>query len=357
MDTSLVSARTLGTFCRVDGDRLGRAYKNVLSGFREWDQIAHAGDWVLLPQNIGPHLAIDETTIGDDVYTILSNRDAHGGRGTIVAIVRGTKCETVSSVLSCIPAVEREKVEEVTMDFSDSMRCIAEASFPKASIVIDVFHLMKLAVEAVEELRLKDKRQAVAEVKRQERDYLAKRAASRKRRKAYGKSHKATRGGHKRGRKPKYESRFRPPTHTNGDTEVELLTRSKYLLSMSGDKWTERQKARADILFEYHPKIKESHSLLCSLRSVFCRKTASRDDGREKLHQWYTTVTECTLREMKAVRDAIKQREDHVLNYFVNHSTNASAESLNSKLKSFRAQLRGISDLSFFLFRLTRVMG
>ena len=56
MDTSLVSARTLGTFCRVDGDRLGKAYKNVLSGFRDWGQAAHAGDWVLLPENIGPHL-------------------------------------------------------------------------------------------------------------------------------------------------------------------------------------------------------------------------------------------------------------------------------------------------------------
>ena len=137
---------------------------------------------------------------------------------------------------------------------------------------------------------------------------------------------------------------------------MELLTRSRYLLSMSEDKWTERQKSRADILFEKHPKIKESHSLLCSLRSVFCSKTASRDVGREKLHQWYTKVTECTLREMKTVRDTIKQREEHVLNYFVNRSTNASAESLNSKLKSFRVQLRGISDLPFFLFRLTRVL-
>ena len=37
-------------------------------------------------------------------------------------------------------------------------------------------------------------------------------------------------------------------------------------------------------------------------------------------------------------------REDEILNYFVNRSTNAAEESLNAKIKQFRAQLRGIVD-------------
>ncbi|MDY5036593.1 MAG: DDE transposase, partial [Prevotella sp.] len=41
--------------------------------------------------------------------------------------------------------------------------------------------------------------------------------------------------------------------------------------------------------------------------------------------------------------------------YFVNRSTNASAESLNAKIKHFRAQLRGIIDRKFFLFRLMKI--
>ena len=32
-------------------------------------------------------------------------------------------------------------------------------------------------------------------------------------------------------------------------------------------------------------------------------------------------------------------------------------ESLNSKMKSFRAQLRGVSDLPFFMFRLSKIFG
>ena len=45
------------------------------------------------------------------------------------------------------------------------------------------------------------------------------------------------------------------------------------------------------------------------------------------------------------------------LNYFINRSTNASAESLNSKIKQFRAQLHGVIDVKFFLFRLSKIFG
>ena len=68
-------------------------------------------------------------------------------------------------------------------------------------------------------------------------------------------------------------------------------------------------------------------------------------------------VNRCTIREIKSARDAIKSRENNVLNYFLERSTNASAESLNSKMKGFLAQLRGVSDLPFFMYRLCLIFG
>jgi len=50
-------------------------------------------------------------------------------------------------------------------------------------------------------------------------------------------------------------------------------------------------------------------------------------------------------------------REDEILNYFVNRSTNVSAESLNAKIKDFRAQFRGVIDKKFFIFRLVKIFG
>ena len=42
-------------------------------------------------------------------------------------------------------------------------------------------------------------------------------------------------------------------------------------------------------------------------------------------------------------------------NFFDNRSTNASDESFNAKIKNFRAQLRGISDIKYFPFRLQKI--
>jgi len=50
-------------------------------------------------------------------------------------------------------------------------------------------------------------------------------------------------------------------------------------------------------------------------------------------------------------------REDEILNYYVNRSTNASAESLNAKIKDFRAQLRSVIDKKFFIFRQVKIFG
>ena len=51
----------------------------------------------------------------------------------------------------------------------------------------------------------------------------------------------------------------------------------------------------------------------------------------------------------------IYDRYDEVLNFFNDRSTNASAEAFNSKVKNFRAALRGVSDISFLLFRLQKI--
>ncbi|NLC49063.1 MAG: transposase, partial [Bacteroidales bacterium] len=48
---------------------------------------------------------------------------------------------------------------------------------------------------------------------------------------------------------------------------------------------------------------------------------------------------------------------EEILNFFTNRSTNASAESFNAKIKAFRASLRGVTDIKFFLFRLAKIYG
>ena len=160
MDSLPLTAALLGTLFPIKGSDIERYYKHHLSDYEVWTQKEHATDWVLLPENIGEYLSIDETQLCEEVYTILSNKAGHGGQGTVVAIVKGTKADVVSRILMMTPESERAKVKEITMDFSDSMYSIAKQCFPNATIVIDCFHIVKRLCEGLEEMRLRFKRLA-----------------------------------------------------------------------------------------------------------------------------------------------------------------------------------------------------
>lgn len=203
-----------------------RLRSSTLSDYRTWSELSHADKWLVFPENIGPNLAIDETSLSNgDLYTIVTNRDRHGGRECLVAIVSGTKAEDVIKALETISEQDREKVLEVTLDLSDSMRKIVRVSFPKAQRVIDRFHIQKLACDAVQEMRIKYRWDAIQEANDEVEN-------------------------------AKLEGReYIPCRYENGDTKKELLARSRYLLFKSADKWTDRQKKRARILFELYPDL------------------------------------------------------------------------------------------------------
>jgi transposase len=353
-----VTARSLEPYYKINGDRLERSYKDYLSDFRQWEQKPHASDWILLEKNMGPRLSIDETSLQEDLFTILSNKDGHGRRGTVIAAVRGTKASEVIRILMQIPQEKRIEVREVTMDFSDSMYSIVSAVFPNATIVIDCFHIIKRCGDAVEEIRLRSKREAIKDQRKKQAEFRNKLERRVKQRKYYRKRHPRRYKGRKRGRKPvRLNERFKPEILGNGDTAVELLTRSRGLLRVSRNNWSDTQKIRAGLLFSLYPKIKEAYNLVDSLRNIFRTKTLDRVNARNRLHEWYKKVAGCSLREVKSARDAVRFKEEEVLNYFINRSTNAAAESLNSKLKRFRAQLHGVSDLPFFMYRVSLIFG
>lgn len=152
METSPVTCRTLEIFYHINAHTFEKQYKETLSGFRGWEQLDHADTWLLFTENMGPHLAIDETSLSNgELYTFVTNRDRHAGERSLVAVVSGTKSEDVIRVLKQVDEEERMKVEEVTLDLSDSMRRIVAIAFPKAQRVIDRFHIQKMACEAVQE--------------------------------------------------------------------------------------------------------------------------------------------------------------------------------------------------------------
>lgn len=325
METSPVTCRTLEEFYHINGHTFEKQYKEVLSGFRDWDQLEHADEWLLFPDNIGPRLAIDESSLSNgELYTFVTNRDARTRERSLVAVVAGTKSEDVIAVLLRIDEEKRLAVEEVTLDLSDSMRKIVRTAFPKASRVIDRFHIQKLACDAVQELRIKHRWDAMQqandemeEAKSKGEDYVP----------------------------------FRYP---NGDTGKELLIRSHYLLFKSADNWTERQKQRAAILFEKYPDIKKAYGLCHSLSMIFSKNTI-KDSARLSMARWYNKVEEAGFHSFNVIAATFYEHYDEILNFYNNRASNALAESFNAKIKLFRANLRGVVDKKFFLFRIANL--
>lgn len=329
LDTYPISASSLQKHYLIDGHQLERQYKEHLSEYEEWSSEGGAGEKadesLVFPDNAGPHVAIDETSTSDgELYTILTNRDAHGKKGCLVAIIRGTKAETVIEVIKKIPEELRKKVEEVTLDLSPSMNLIVRTCFPNAKRVPDRFHVQRLAADAVQEMRIHFRWKAIEE----ENEAI-------KKAKEEGEEHV-------------------PDVMPNGDTRKQLLARSRYLLFKSRDKWTASQKERAKILFKEYPDISTAYELSDELRMVYSTsKTAG--GARTKLALWYQHVEKSGFDSFNTIKETVQAHYNEIINFFDHRSTNAAAESFNAKIKAFRAQLRGITDIKYFIFRLQKI--
>ncbi len=117
----------------------------------------------------------------------------------------------------------------MTLDISDSMRKIVRSCFPNAIRVIDRFHVQKLALDALQEMLIAHRWDAINEkTNAKEEAKLS-------------------------------ESSYHSTVFRNGDIAKQLLARSRYLLFKSPEKWTQSQKFRAEILYEQYPDLQQAH--------------------------------------------------------------------------------------------------
>jgi len=287
--------------------------------------LPHAEDWILYPDNVGPFLSIDETALSQgELYTVVTNKEARGKKGALVAMIKGTGSEKVKEILYKIPEYKRHKVKEVTLDMAGSMENIAKYSFPKAILVTDRFHVQKLAYDAVQEMRIQYRWEAIEQ---ESKEIELSRQLGRK---------------------------HIPHILENGDTLKQLLARSRYLLFKPKTSWTPSQIHRGEILFNRYPFLENAYNLAMQLGQIF-NSTKDKGIAFTKLAQWYDRVEKAGFKSFNTVSKSIQNHYLTILNYFNNRSTNASAESFNAKIKAFRSSFRGVKNVSFFLFRLANI--
>jgi len=148
--------------------------------------------------------------------------------------------------------------------------------------------------------------------------------------------------------------KYIPHVFENGDTRRQLLAGSRHIVMKHFTKWTHSQQKRAEILFREYPAIEEAYQISMELTRIY-NTTNDKQIGLTPLARWYDKVERLNLKFFKSVIDTMQNNYGIICNYFDNRSANASAESFNAKVKAFRSQFRGVRDIPFFIFRLTKL--
>jgi len=325
VDTRTDTITNIASYYLVNSQKLQRHYKKLVSGFKDWKQLTHAEDYLVYPENITDRLSIDEVSLSKgELYTFVTNKNINvKNKQSLVAVINGTESKTIQEVLEKLPLDKRNQVKEVSMDMARNMSLAARNSFPNSKMVIDRFHVVRLVMDAMQHIRVSLRWKAIEE------ENAAIKLSREKHEKYY------------------------PQVLANGDTLKELLARSKYLLYKFEEDWTINQSKRATILFEKYPILKLVYKLTLSFRNIY--KNFSKSYAFDQFNEWKQKVIETKIDEFNTVVNSIEYHLDDILNFFDNRSTNANAESFNSKIKGFRANLRGVTDVKFFLFRLEKL--
>ena len=124
---------------------------------------------------------------------------------------------------------KRLKVKEVTLDMAKNMEAAVKMVFIKAILVTHRFDVVKLAMEALQHIRI-NKRWEELDI---ENDAIK----------------KAT----------EENIKYEPLVLENGDTPKQLLARCRYILAKKKENWTESQVQRATMLFKRYPEIEHAY--------------------------------------------------------------------------------------------------
>ena len=318
----------------LNGQPLRKQYKERISGYRTWGQLGHAEEYMLFPDNFGADLSLDETCLSNgEVYTILTNKAAHGGKGALAAMIRGVASDTVVAVLRRVPYEIRQKVRTVTTDLSSAMMMTARAAFPKAMLVNDRFHVQRLVSEAIDQMRIGLRWEILAEENKAIRAHRARRKAARTR------------------AEKDLVGEWEPERMENGETRPQIMARSRHIILTHKSKWNAQQQERAGILFRMFPRLEQAYNIYLELVDIFNKKSVP-SEARLNLARWYNKVEDFGDEGFNKVIETFENHSHTIINYFVDRLTNASAESFNAKIKAFRSQFRGVGDIKFFMYRL-----
>jgi transposase len=264
--------------------------------------------YVLKKEHLGERMSIDDKAIGHTGFTILSNNNT----GAIALMVESTNAEEVERAMSLF-GNEVKKIKNISMDMSPTYALVCNNLIPRATQVIDKFHVMKYVYEAVSEVRNTIRKELTATLTK--------------------------------GKKKTTEDK-------QTLSKLERLRRVQHAVTQSPDKWSEQMKETVNEVFEMYNELKTAYQISQDFKHWYDYRNRIKPTAEitKNLYQWYEQARK--LKVFESVIKMIRKHEPEIINFFRHGLTNAKAERLNGKIQRFVSNNYGIKDKDFSLYRI-----
>jgi transposase len=343
---------SFGKALQVKGSTIYRWYRDVLSDYAQDKTMMHKHDIIkggkvravievsiLKAENFGAKMAIDEKHIGQDICTVISNRET----GKIAMLAKSLNYSDIKDIFQHNNSL-LGNIKSITRDFSGLFEKVCTELMPQATQIGDKFHIIRNMMDAHQSVRiryrqkeLEKRRRAFQEFKLSEQNRLN--------------------GCKRTGQKFKSNKfHYKGQRMNNAETMLEILARSRYLLYKFPGQWNTRQKRRAEILFDAFPQINLTYHLCNQFRVLMSNLNIGKGYLQidKELHQWYDDVENADVDEMLSFKSMVESNEDIIRNYFISGESNAIAEAINSKIQKLITSNNGNRDRDFFFFRIAQ---
>ncbi len=233
-------------------------------------------------------LGMDETSRkGHNYITVVVDLDTHN----VLYVTEGKDSGTVEQFV--IDFLEHkgnpDKIRIVTCDMSLGFKKGIDSNFVNSKTIIDKFHVIKHANEAVDNVRKKEAK-------------------------------------------------------TNSE-----LKSTKYIWLKNDENLTENQRITKEKLSSKHLKTSRAYSMRVELQDIYdkCYDRVTAETRPEKLCSW---MMHSRIEPMKDFCRTLKSHWDTILNYFENRFTNAILEGTNSIIQSIKIRARGFRNVDYFKY-------
>jgi transposase len=343
---------SFGKALQVKGSTIYRWYRDVLSEYAQDKTIMHKHDIIkgdkartvievpiMKAENFGTKMAIDEKHIGEDICTVISNRET----GKIAMLAKSLNYSDIKEIfLHNKPPLGN--IKSITRDFSGLFEKVCTELMPNATQIGDKFHVIRNMMDAHQSVRIRYRQKELEKRRKAYQEFKLTQQTRLKECERTGQKFKSDKFHYK-------EQRM-----NNGETLLEILARSRYLLYKYPGQWNTKQKRRAEILFDTFPQINQTYLLCNQFRLLMSSGNIGKDYLQidKELNQWYEDVELSDVDEMFSFKSMVESNEDIICNYFINGDTNAIAEAINSKIQKLITSNNGNRNKDFFFFRISQ---